>query len=218
MSAGVLARGPWDPDQVRRRAGVPEPFEPAPPRRPRPPTSRSTRSADAARRATTGWRRGWSSFEADRDRLTLELQPARWALRLLAGRCREQPVGAVHGARRRWPLAGGTPRRLARVVGRALGARRRRLGRGRREPGRHARSASCSRNGRWRPSGCGRGAGRCCPSELVLLVGQAWLRRRRHRHPRRRARRVRVVAGATRRAGRPRPTSRCAGSPNCCRP
>ena len=48
-----------------------------------------------------------------------------------------EPVGPVHGARRRRPLAGRAPCAVAGLVGRPLGARRRRLGRGRREPGRH---------------------------------------------------------------------------------
>ena len=103
-------------------------------------------------------------------------------------------VGALHRARRRRPLAGRAPRGLAGLVGRPLGARRRRLGRGRREPGRHdaprARGGVVGQPERLQVEALVR-----LPSGLVLLVGQAWLADGRDGHARRRARRLRLVAG-----------------------
>jgi 8-oxo-dGTP diphosphatase len=78
---GLLARGPWNPGQVDAR-WHPEPFE---------PTADEVQAADAAldelRRRGSPSHDGLAgrlvSFDADEDRLALELQPARWALRLL---------------------------------------------------------------------------------------------------------------------------------------
>jgi 8-oxo-dGTP diphosphatase len=80
-SAGILARGPWDPDQIDVRWHA-EPFEPAP---------GATEAADEALHALRA--RGSPShdglaarlvdFATDKSRLSLDLQPARWALRLV---------------------------------------------------------------------------------------------------------------------------------------
>jgi 8-oxo-dGTP diphosphatase len=78
---GMLARGPWRPDQVDV-SWREEPYE---------PPAEITRLADAA---VTGLRERGSpahdgmatrlaSWRADRGRLELELQPVRWALRLV---------------------------------------------------------------------------------------------------------------------------------------
>ncbi len=80
---GVLARGPWDPESIEVR-WLSESFEPA------------AEAADAADQAVEALRARGSpsydglaarlvSFEAGPDRLRLELQPVRWALRLLPG-------------------------------------------------------------------------------------------------------------------------------------
>ena len=55
------------------------------PRARRPPTPPSPRCATAARRATTAWPRAWSATSEHDGRLTLHLQPTRWALRLVEG-------------------------------------------------------------------------------------------------------------------------------------
>ena len=78
---GILARGPWEPDQVDVRWQA-DAFEPAPGAT-EAADARSTRCAGAARPATTGWPRRLVDFRADGSGLTLELQPARWALRLV---------------------------------------------------------------------------------------------------------------------------------------
>jgi len=79
--SGVLARGPWNPDQVAV-AWRPDPFE---------PTGDATDAADVALDALR--RRGSPShdglaarlvdFDTAPERLSLELQPIRWALRLI---------------------------------------------------------------------------------------------------------------------------------------
>ena len=135
---GILARGPWQADQVASRWRE-DPFE--------PPAAR-TEAADEAIAALEdrgspahdGLAARLADFRTEDGRLELELQPMRWSLRLV----RERRVGlagrAVRDALGRRPLAGRPPRAVGRVVGRALGARRRRGGRGRREPGRDARA------------------------------------------------------------------------------
>jgi 8-oxo-dGTP diphosphatase len=80
-TAGLLARGPWEPDQIDVRWQA-DAFEPAP---------RATRAADEALQALRA--RGSPShdglagrlvdYETGEGRLSLELQPARWALRLV---------------------------------------------------------------------------------------------------------------------------------------
>ena len=78
----------------------------------------------AARRPTTGSRRGCVDFETAPDRLALELQPARWALRLIpAGAAQSlSALCVVRAADGRW-LAGRRAAWLATWAGRwALGA------------------------------------------------------------------------------------------------
>jgi 8-oxo-dGTP diphosphatase len=80
-TAGILARGPWDPDQIEVR-WTDDAFQPAP---------GGTEAADHALHALR--ERGSPShdglaarlvdFRADGNGLRLELQPARWALRLV---------------------------------------------------------------------------------------------------------------------------------------
>jgi 8-oxo-dGTP diphosphatase len=80
-SAGILARGPWDPAQIAVRWHA-DPFE---------PEQSAITAADEALQALR--ERGSPShdglaarlvdYSADGDGLALELQPARWALRLV---------------------------------------------------------------------------------------------------------------------------------------
>ena len=133
------------------------------------------RCASAARRATTGSPRGWSASTPTPERLSLELQPARWALRLLPDDAAQSlsVLCVVRAADGRW-LAGRRAR-LAGLLGRALGARRRRLGRGRREPGRHHGPRAARGVVGRSPSGYASRRWSCCPASVVLLVGLAWL-------------------------------------------
>ncbi|MGA2925445.1 MAG: NUDIX domain-containing protein [Solirubrobacteraceae bacterium] len=120
-SAGVLARGPWDPSQVDVSWRA-DPFE---------PEQRAVDAADAALGALRargspahdGLAARLASFEAGRGRLSLELQPARWALRLIPGAARSFSVLClVRDAQGRW-LAGRRAQWLATWAGRwALGA------------------------------------------------------------------------------------------------
>ncbi len=79
----VLARGPWELDRITAR-WIDEPYEPSP---------AQTEAADAAIRSLHD--RGSPShdgvaarlvgFEQDADGISIEMQPLRWALRLLTG-------------------------------------------------------------------------------------------------------------------------------------
>lgn len=172
VSAGVLARGPWDPDQVAV-AWRHEPFEP------------SGEAIDAADVALDALRRRDSpsydglaarlvNFDTGPERLGLELQPARWALRLIpAGGAQSLSILCiVRSADGRW-LAGRRADWVATWAGRwALGAggsvevdenpadtmRRELLEEWSVEPERLQIEALLQ-----------------LPSEVVLLIGQAWL-------------------------------------------
>jgi 8-oxo-dGTP diphosphatase len=80
---GVLARGPWDPESIEAR-WLSQSFEPA---------ADAIEAADEALAALRargspshdGFAARLASFEASPGRLRLELQPVRWALRLLPG-------------------------------------------------------------------------------------------------------------------------------------
>ena len=120
--AGLLARGPWAPSQVRV-AWRKDPYEPDP---------AAVRAADVALDALRargspshdGLAARLSSFKARQDDLSLELQPARWALRLVPQRASESLsiLCAVRSADGRW-LAGRRAAWLASWAGRwALGA------------------------------------------------------------------------------------------------
>lgn len=121
-SSGILARGPWDPSRVRASWRA-DPFE---------PTASATEAADEALDALR--RRGSPShdglaarlhgFAADVDELELELQPARWALRLVSDPAARtlSALCVVRDAQGCW-LAGRRARWLASWAGRwALGA------------------------------------------------------------------------------------------------
>jgi 8-oxo-dGTP diphosphatase len=117
----MLARGPWDPEQVQHR-WLPDRFE---------PTVNAEAAADAAiaelrdrgSPSHDGLSARLSGYEVDDRRLLLELQPARWSLRLgddaagsMAALC------VTRDAQGRW-LAGRRAAWLASWAGRwALGA------------------------------------------------------------------------------------------------
>jgi 8-oxo-dGTP diphosphatase len=172
IAPGLLARGPWDPAQVEV-SWRDDPFEPA---------QSATDAADLAlhelRERGSPSHDGLAGRLADYDaadgRLKLELQPARWALRLIsqnaAGSLAVQCV--VRAADGRW-LAGRRAAWLASWAGRwALGAAGSvevdenptyTMGRELREEwaveAEHLSIEALVR----------------LPSELVMLVGQAWL-------------------------------------------
>jgi 8-oxo-dGTP diphosphatase len=122
VSAGVLARGPWNPDQVAV-AWRPDPFEP-----PEEATDAADVALDALRRRGSPSHDGLAArlvdFETAPERLSLELQPIRWALRLIpAGAAQSLSILCmVRAADGRW-LAGRRAQWLASWAGRwALGA------------------------------------------------------------------------------------------------
>lgn len=172
LSAGILARGPWDPAQIKVSWRA-DPFE---------PTGSVTKAADVA---LDGLRRRGSpshdglaarlvEFDAASDRLALELQPARWALRLIPRHAARSlsVLCIVRSANGSW-LAGRRAGWLASWAGRwALGAG------GSVEVdenpaytmGRELREEWSVDAERMRIE-----ALVLLPSEVVLLVGQAWL-------------------------------------------
>ena len=120
---GLLARGPWSPDRVAAR-WTEEPYE---------PTAETTAAADAAVAALA--ERGSPSHDGvagrlaghsvgDDGSLTIELQPARWALRLVDGDASSSIAAlcVVRDSEGRW-LAGRRAAWVASWAGRwALGA------------------------------------------------------------------------------------------------
>ena len=120
---GLLARGPWSPDRVAAR-WTEEPYE---------PTAETTAAADAAVAALA--ERGSPSHDGvagrlaghsvgDDGSLTIELQPARWALRLVDGDASSSIAAlcVVRDSEDRW-LAGRRAAWVASWAGRwALGA------------------------------------------------------------------------------------------------
>lgn len=171
-SPGILARGPWDPAQVRVRWRA-DPFEPG---------ASATEAADVALDALR--RRGSPShdglaarlvdFQAQDGSLSLELQPVRWALRLIPQHAARSlsALCLVRAADGSW-LAGRRAGWLASWAGRwALGAG------GSVEVdenpahtmGRELREEWSVDAERMRVE-----ALVLLPSEVVLVVGQAWL-------------------------------------------
>jgi ADP-ribose pyrophosphatase YjhB (NUDIX family) len=172
VSPGVLARGPWQPAQVDV-AWREDPFDP-----PEAATEAADLALDELRRRGSPSHDGFAArmvdFQTGPDRLSLELQPARWALRLIPdGAARSLSIlCAVRGADGRW-LAGRRADWLASWAGRwALGA---------------GGSVEVDENpadtmGRelleeWsvKPERLRIEALLLLPSDMVMLVGQAWL-------------------------------------------
>ena len=172
MSAGVLARGPWDPDQVdvTWRADA---FD---------PPGEATDAADVALSALRqrgspshdGFAARLVEFETAPDRLSLELQPARWALRLLPNGAAQSLsiLCAVRAADGRW-LAGRRAQWLSSWAGRwALGA-----GGSVEVDENPADTMERELLEEWsvEPERLRIEALVLLPSEMVMLVGQAWL-------------------------------------------
>jgi ADP-ribose pyrophosphatase YjhB (NUDIX family) len=172
VSAGVLARGPWDPAQVEV-AWRHDPFD---------PSGEATDAADDALNALRargspshdGFAARLVEFDVASGRLSLELQPVRWALRLIPdGAARSLSILClVRDGEGRW-LAGRRAEWLASWAGRwALGAG------GSVEVdenptdtmGRELREEWSVEPERLRIEALLE-----LPSEMVLLVGQAWL-------------------------------------------
>ena len=172
MPRRLLARGPWELSQLRV-SWLEEPYEPA---------ASATEAADLAlndlrRRGSPshdGYAARLASFEAGPEELRLELQPARWALRLIAHQAAASlsilcVVRATDGA---W-LAGRRAQWLASWAGRwALGAGGAvEVGE---NPGETMRRELVEE---WsvQPERLRLEALIELPSEAILLVGQAWV-------------------------------------------
>jgi 8-oxo-dGTP diphosphatase len=118
---GILARGPWDPEQVEVSWRDDE-FQPEP-----PVTEAADVAIEALRQRGSPSHDGLAArlvdYRAEPDRLYLELQPVRWAIRLAAEAERSLSVLClVRAADGSW-LAGRRARWLASWAGRwALGA------------------------------------------------------------------------------------------------
>ncbi|MBV9336362.1 MAG: NUDIX domain-containing protein [Solirubrobacterales bacterium] len=171
-SAGVLARGPWDPAQVEV-AWRPDPFDP-----PGEATDAADVALDALRARGSPSHDGFAArlvdFETARGRLSLELQPVRWALRLIPdGAARSLSIlCTVRDANGRW-LAGRRADWLASWAGRwALGA-----GGSVEVDENPADTMARELREEWsvEPERLRVEALLLLPSEMVLLVGQAWL-------------------------------------------
>jgi 8-oxo-dGTP diphosphatase len=172
LQPGILARGPWQTDQVATRWRE-EPFE---------PDSQLAAQADAAIAELQG--RGspshdglaarLSAFESGDRSLTVELQPMRWALRL-AGEDAQGSLSvlcAVRSCDGRW-LAGRRADWVATWAGRwALGAG------GAVEVGEDPVGAlSRELEEEWSvvPETLTVEALVCLPNRMAMLIGQAWL-------------------------------------------
>ena len=204
----LLARGPWRPDEVEVHWSD-DHYDAAARARARRPTPPSPRCATAARPATTACRRGWSATRSTTGKLTLHLQPTRWALRLVEGDA-SLSVAALcvtRAADGRW-LAGRRAPWLSSWAGRwALGAG------GAVDVGESpVDTLTRELDEEWSvaPERVRCEALVRLPHRLVMFIGQAWLPEGADGHARPRARRLRVVAGRRSTTGRPRPTSRCA--------
>jgi len=169
---GILARGPWDPADVRAYWRA-DPFEPS-----ATVTAAADDALDALRRRGSPSHDGLAArvarFDAAAGKLRLELQPARWALRLVS----EHAAGSlsvlciVRSAQGCW-LAGRRAAWLASWAGRwALGAG------GAVEVGENPTDTMVRELGEEWSVDAERVSVEALvmlPSEVVLLVGQAWL-------------------------------------------
>jgi 8-oxo-dGTP diphosphatase len=172
LTPGILARGPWQTDQVATRWRA-DRFEPGP---------HLAAQADAAiaelhdrgSPSHDGWAARLAAFESERGGLTVELQPMRWALRLIG----EDALGslsvlcAARAADGRW-LAGRRADWVATWAGRwALGAG------GAVEVGEDpVRALARELEEEWSvvPETLTVEALVCLPNRMAMLIGQAWL-------------------------------------------
>jgi 8-oxo-dGTP diphosphatase len=169
---GLLARGPWAPSQVEV-AWLTEPYE---------PDAGAVRAADVALAALRergspshdGLAARLAAFDSRADGLSLELQPARWALRLISDHAAQSLsiLCVVRSADGRW-LAGRRASWLASWAGRwALGAG------GSVEVGENPVDTMVRElQEEWSvaPTRLTAEALVRLPSEVVLLIGVAWL-------------------------------------------
>ena len=139
-SAALLARGPWDPEDVDVRWHQAA-YEPSA-ELSRPPTPTWRRCSERGSPAHDGMAARMRDHEAREGGLWLELQPARWSLRLVEGEASRLADRPVRGAPRGRPLARRPARGLAGDLGRALGAGRGRRGGGGGEPRRDAHAGA----------------------------------------------------------------------------
>jgi 8-oxo-dGTP diphosphatase len=172
QAPGILARGPWDPEQVEVSWREDE-FEPE-----HAVTAAADTALDALRRRGSPSHDGLAArlagFRAEPDGLHLELQPVRWAVRLVS----EQAAGSlsvlclVRSDDGSW-LAGRRAEWLASWAGRwALGAG------GSVEVDEnpaHALTRELREEWSVEPRRLSVEALVQLPSEMVLLIGQAWL-------------------------------------------
>jgi len=172
LAPGLLARGPWQPSQVEVSWRA-DPFE---------PEDGATEAADVALAALRergspshdGLAARMARFETASDRLALELQPARWALRLVPENAAQSlsVLCVVRAADGRW-LAGRRAGWLASWAGRwALGA-----GGSVEVDENPADTMTRELQEEWSvaPERLSVEALVQLPSEVVLLVGMAWL-------------------------------------------
>jgi 8-oxo-dGTP diphosphatase len=168
---GILARGPWEPEQIKVSWRADE-FEPSPEL-----IEDADTAIDALRRRGSPSHDGLAArlvdFRAQPERLELELQPLRWAVRLGSDAASSLSVQCVvRDAEGRW-LAGRRAAWLATWAGRwALGAA------GSVEVDENpAETLSRELREEWsvEPERLQVEALVRLPSGMVLLVGQAWL-------------------------------------------
>jgi 8-oxo-dGTP diphosphatase len=172
VRSGVLAHGPWEPDQVAV-TWRPEPFDP-----PVQATDAADVALDALRRRGSPSHDGFAArlvdFDSGPEYLSLDLQPVRWALRLISdGAARSLSIlCTVRAADGRW-LAGRRAQWLASWAGRwALGA-----GGSVEVDENPIDTMSRELHEEWsvEPERLRVEALLLLPSDMVLMVGQAWL-------------------------------------------
>jgi 8-oxo-dGTP diphosphatase len=169
---GLLARGPWEVNQVDA-SWLEDPFEPA-----QSATDAADEALDELRRRGSpshdGLAARLASYEADEGTLKLQLQPARWALRLITENAAQSlsVLLIVRAADGSW-LAGRRASWLASWAGRwALGAGGSvELD----ENPTHAMTRELLEEWSVAPERMQIEALVRLPSDVVLLVGQAWL-------------------------------------------
>jgi 8-oxo-dGTP diphosphatase len=172
MPPRLLARGPWDPNEVEATWRS-QPFEPEP-----ETTAEADRLLDGLRERGSPSHDGFAArlvdFGHENGRLQLELQPVRWALRLLPDDAARSisALCVVRDCEGRW-LAGRRAAWLASWAGRwALGA-----GGAVEVDENPAHTLGRELEEEWsvRPERMRIEALVQSPSGMVLLVGQAWL-------------------------------------------
>ncbi|MEO8966137.1 MAG: NUDIX domain-containing protein [Solirubrobacteraceae bacterium] len=169
---GLMARGPWDPGRVQASWRA-DPFQPT-----ADVTAAADDALDALRRRGSpshdGLAARLSGFQALPDRLALELEPVRWSVRLVAEHAAQSlsALTVVRAADGRW-LAGRRAAWLASWAGRwALGA-----GGAVEVEENPAETLTRELKEEWSvaPASLTVEALVRLPSEMVLLIGLAWL-------------------------------------------